>query len=174
MSNPCIRLECEIEPNPVLKPAIHPILKQILALKRPSLNPITTDKVEALLKQHLGKADRDVDGNFIYRVGTDTKTAFMCHYDTVERRSGVNKLRDNKKQHTVSIAGGGILGADCGAGMYLMIRMIQAGIPGFYAFFADEEESRIGSTEYLNRAGAPKGCQRAIAFDCKGYNSTCL
>jgi hypothetical protein len=157
-------------PLPFFKPAPHPILKQILQLKRPSLHSSTTDKVEELLRQHLGMADRDVDGNFIYRVGGNTKTAFMCHYDTAEQRMGFNKLKYNTMKPIVSVAGGGILGADCGAGMYLMIRMIQSRIPGFYAFFADEEESRLGSTEYRNREDAPRGCLRAIAFDRKGYS----
>ncbi len=149
--------------------ALPPLLKDILQLKRPSLNGSTTDAVQQLLQEQLGFADRDVNGNFIYQQGGGSKTLFMCHYDTVETCTGRNRLSQDHRRTTVRVAGGGILGADCGAGMYLLIRMLQAGIPGTYAFFNDEEAGRIGSTEYRILEGAPRGCVRAIAFDRKGY-----
>ncbi len=149
--------------------ALHPLLEHILQLKRPSLRGSTTDAVQQLLLQYLGFADRDANGNFIYRQGEGSKTLFMCHYDTVETRTGKNRLSYDRQNMIVRVAGGGILGADCGAGMYLLIRMLQAGVPGTYVFFNDEEAGRIGSTEYRILEGAPTGCVRAIAFDRKGY-----
>lgn len=120
--------------------------------------------------RHLGYADKDVNGNFIYSQGNLSRTLFTCHYDSVDNNTGENRLKYDPKSMTVSVCGGGILGADCGAGMYLLIRMLQAGVPGTYAFFNDEEAGRIGSTEYRILNGAPKGCVRALSFDRKGYS----
>ncbi len=148
----------------------NPLLKEILTLRRSTYLASTVDDMEALLKRQLGQAQRDADGNFIYQVGADSQIGFMCHYDTVEIGSGFNKLRINPLTKSIKVAGGGILGADCGAGVYLMIRMIQAKIPGCYGFFAEEEQGRYGSMACRIRGEAFTHCLIAVSFDRKGYS----
>jgi hypothetical protein len=148
----------------------NPLLKEILVLRRSTYLASTVDDMEALLKRQIGYAERDANGNFIYQVGANSQIGFMCHYDTVEVGSGFNKLRINPLTKTIKVAGGGIWGADCGAGVYLMIRMIQAKIPGCYGFFAEEEQGRFGSMACRIRAGAFTNCLMAVSFDRKGYS----
>lgn len=64
------------------------------------------------------------------------------------------------------------LGADDTAGNWLMINMINAGVPGVYAFFRGEERGGIGSTYCAKHY--PElfdNIKCAIAFDRKGTQS---
>ena len=58
------------------------------------------------------------------------------------------------------------LGADDGAGMALMLAMIQEGVKGLYIFFADEESGRIGS-EGMSRTQPEmlQGLTHMLSFD---------
>jgi acetylornithine deacetylase/succinyl-diaminopimelate desuccinylase-like protein len=150
---------------------INPLLKDILTIRRPTFEASTVDVVEALLKKYIGYANRDEDGNFIYKVGdVGSNVVFMCHYDTVEVKTGYKKLYVNPFKKTVRVFGGGVLGADCGAGVYLMIRMIKANISGHYAFFSEEEQGRVGSMACMIRSENFENCSKAISFDRRGYS----
>ena len=72
----------------------------------------------------------DDRGNYILRIGNPT-IAFMSHHDTVHKNGG--------RQNVVIDSGGfattttqNCLGADCTTGVYIMLRMIEAGIEGLY------------------------------------------
>jgi hypothetical protein len=68
-------------------------------------------------------------------------------------------------------ASGAPLGADCGAGVALMVHMIMHGLPGHYVFHAAEEVGGVGSGK-LADSGVLKGhFDRAIAFDRKATHS---
>lgn len=123
-------------------------------------------------------------------------TVFSCHLDTVEHEYDYHKteydyslmgaankvtkeplyLGDNKPQGLaisddgiITVKGGGILGADDGAGVWLLVNMIDAEVPGRYFFFAGEESGGIGSKFAVkNHPDLFKGFKRAIAFDRKG------
>lgn len=129
------------------------------------------------------------------RDGVST-VAFTCHTDTVESFWLAPKLRqlapptaemdwaqtprqlaymqddlypDDETAYRVVLpdpSQDDCLGADDGAGMALMLAMIQEGVKGLYIFFADEESGRIGS-EGMNRAQPEmlQGLTHMLSFD---------
>lgn len=140
-------------------------LAQILGTKRPTNNPqhclaFTTALLNTLHISHVG----DIYGNITVDRGGDT--CFTSHTDTVDNKLGENELEINEKG-LLQVKGGGVLGADDGAGMYVMIQMILAGKSGLYVFFATEEQGRIGSTNYT----MPDHIKKCVSFDRKGYDN---
>jgi hypothetical protein len=141
------------------------ILHTILADKRPTNNPehcfnFTSALLDTLNISHVG----DMHGNITVDRGGDT--CFTSHTDTVNNKVGVNTLTVDKKG-IMRVEGGGVLGADDGAGMYVMIRMILAGKSGLYVFFATEEQGRVGSSKYV----MPEHIKKCVSFDRKGYDN---
>lgn len=64
------------------------------------------------------------------------------------------------------------LGADDGAGCYVLLRMIAAQTPGLYVFFRGEERGGIGSQYVVaNRPDIFNGIDCAIGFDRRGCES---
>jgi hypothetical protein len=111
-------------------------------------------------------------GNYHLQVGDeDPIVMWSCHTDTVTRFSG----RQNVKWVEKGILGlnnpkpGQCLGADDGAGLWMMLEMIKAGKPGYYVFHRDEEVGGLGSS-YLqqNPQYFPPTLKIAIAFDRAG------
>lgn len=140
------------------------ILEIILSAKRPTNNPqnclaFTTQLLDALHIYHVV----DIFGNVTVDKGGDT--CFTSHTDTVNNKVGFNELEVDKG--IAYVKGGGVLGADDGAGMYVMIRMILAGKSGLYVFFATEEQGRIGSSAYA----MPDHIKKCVSFDRKGYDN---
>ena len=89
-------------------------------------------------------------GNYFVLVGDSEQSdvAFTSHLDTVARPSS--------KAPDVGMTNGWVLfvknpqeadclGADCGAGVYLMLEMLKRGVHGRYCFFVDEEVGCEGS-----------------------------
>ena len=99
---------------------------------------------------------------------------WSCHTDTVH---GANDpLRTlpqyDPKTRMVSSGGNVILGADDGAGMWLLLEMIEAGIAGTYIFHRGEECGGIGSSYMAQQHGDWLArFTHAIAFDRKGTTS---
>lgn len=106
------------------------------------------------------------------------KRAFCAHTDSVHNRTISDKRQsigfdaerhefyvNNPKQRDC-------LGADDGAGCYVLFRMIEAKVPGMYVFFRGEERGGIGST-YVSekRADLFEGVKYAIQFDRRGTQS---
>lgn len=118
-------------------------------------------------------ASVDGGGNIWVTIGTNPTTMFSSHTDTVhkakdERRSYPLTIKDN----IVTATGGGVLGADCGTGIWLMLNLIKAGIPGLYVFHRGEEIGGVGST-YIAECTPDRlaGINHCIAFDRKGTDS---
>lgn len=119
------------------------------------------------------KAEAEVDaaGNIIVFVGEKPTILWSCHTDTIHpQHSGYSPLvYDNifvcskdKRQ----------LGADDGVGIWIMLSMINAKIPGLYIFHAGEECGGIGSSYIADHNKALlTGIDQAIAFDRKGTHS---
>lgn len=91
----------------------------------------------------------DAHGNFILSVGEDPGIAFMAHHDTVEDVAGRVGLQVGEDliirlspQDTTSRC----LGADDGAGIWLILEMIRNRRAGLYIIFADEEIGCLGSS----------------------------
>lgn len=108
-----------------------------------------------------------------YAITTDaeSKTLFCSHLDTVHHEEGFNELTISPDGSTVH-AKGAPLGADDGAGVWLMLEMIKLGVPGTYLFHRGEECGGIGSRVMASRhSDFLSGFERAIAFDRKGTSS---
>lgn len=111
----------------------------------------------------------DQAGNYILRIGKP-KVAYMSHHDTVHDKSGRQKVAiDSEFAYSVD---GNCLGADCTTGIYIMLRMIQAGVEGLYIVHAAEEVGCKGSSYIATQTPeVVQGIDFAISFDRYGYNS---
>jgi hypothetical protein len=116
----------------------------------------------------------------------NTKTLFSAHTDTVHGRSlsklakigGAPAQEDPHNDIDVNLftnmisAKGDVLGADDGAGLWLLLEMIDAGVPGSYLLHRGEECGGIGSRGMAAHwSDFIKTFDRAIAFDRKGTHS---
>lgn len=110
--------------------------------------------------------------NIVITVGDGSHTLFSCHTDTVHRDDQRQKLvYDSVKNHFYK-KDGTPLGADDGAGVWLLLEMIEAGVPGTYVFHRGEERGGIGSS-WLEKHESEWLLQfdRAVAFDRKATYS---
>lgn len=117
----------------------------------------------------LPNAEEDGYGNWWVVVGdAPPTTMFSSHTDTVEKRSAVGRKKLSLKGNWLTVAGGGVLGADCGTGVWIMLNLIAAGVPGLYVFHRDEEIGGGGSSYIAkNLPGRLEGIKHCIAFDRK-------
>lgn len=152
-----------------------PLLMAILRYKRPAWGPTEAIFIERFLDPLPGR-EYDEFGNIWVRVGDDPKILWSSHTDTVHRTEGLQVLKVNGPFITARCKlrrkKNNCLGADDGTGIWIMLNMIKAGIPGQYIFHRDEEAGGHGSAfvaEY--KADKLKGLDYAIAFDRKGYAS---
>ena len=103
---------------------------------------------------------------------TEPNVLFSAHTDTVHRKSGRQKLVVDEATGFVSEDGKEPLGADDAAGVWLLLEMIDAEIPGVYTFPVGEECGGIGSSWLADNASQwLKGFDYAIAFDRKATHS---
>lgn len=110
-------------------------------------------------------------GNYHVTVGENPIILWSGHTDTVTRKEG----RQNVKWIGKGMLGlnnaqaGQCLGADDGAGLWIMFDLIKAGKPGHYVFHRDEEIGGLGSLWISkNDYVLPKGLKAAIAMDRNG------
>lgn len=122
--------------------------------------------------------ETDGFGNIWASVPAKTASApsilWSCHVDTVDARQeekavylgadGIVRLRNKKP--------GRCLGADDGAGVWLLLEMLRARVPGTYVFHRGEEKGRLGSL-YVARTEPRRlgGIDAAIAFDRRGRDN---
>ncbi len=145
---------------------MQPILRYLLETKRPTNNPLFCLTTTIGLLDMLNiKHEVDAHGNVTVNLGGHT--SFTSHTDTVDNKLGHNHLDIDEEGGMVTVKNGGVLGADDGAGMYVMIRMILAAKPGYYVFFATEEQGRVGSSKY----DMPAHIKKCVSFDRKGYDN---
>lgn len=117
-----------------------------------------------------------VDGfvNFWVKVG-EGKTLFTAHTDTVHKaRAPAQKYQLLYGDGMLTQEGSTCLGADCGTGIWLMLNMIEAGVPGMYLFPRQEELGRVGSewiAEHTPWVFKELDIQRCVSFDRKGTTS---
>lgn len=156
----------------------------------------TYDTITATIKKYLPKGQKvykDGVGNLIVKVGKNYTTMFSCHIDMVFRKGYLEdkpkKLdlfvaQENERARKNFVWGGIItdyknnrylytpttLGADDKAGIFVLINLIQAKVPGLYIFHVGEEVGGIGSLDIKNRKPQlVAGIERAIAFDRMDY-----
>jgi hypothetical protein len=105
--------------------------------------------------------------------GKASTTLFSCHIDTVD-----NVMSDPKTRKSLAYdpsfghimlekeSPGSCLGADDGAGIFIMLKMIEAKVPGTYLFHRGEECGGISSKAIAkNESGWLKQFDCAVAFD---------
>jgi hypothetical protein len=146
------------------------LLLDILGFARP--HGSKTEK--RFCREFLDKVDgmqRDGFGNRYLRIGT-APILWSCHVDTVAKHGGPQLLAYEAVKQEVTLAKGRAgmsLGADDGAGIYIMLNMIEAGIEGLYIFHRGEEVGCLGSRWIVkNTPELLDGIDAAIAFDRAG------
>lgn len=128
------------------------------------------------------------EGNLVVEIqgsdGSDAEILFSCHMDTVHtikpKEPWTQKLTyDANFGHimldTKDASAGNCLGADDGVGVWIMMQMVKAKVPGCYVFHCGEEVGGIGSRALLAKhRGWLSYHQAAIAFDRPGTDEVII
>jgi hypothetical protein len=112
----------------------------------------------------------DEAGNLYVDLRTEPhhKTCFTAHIDTVHHKSGANTYTVDGQFWK---ADGDALGADDGAGIALLMYLIDHKVPALYVLFRGEECGGTGSVwAAANMVELFSTVDRAIAFDRAGYH----
>jgi len=149
-------------------------LEFALSLNRPHGGTGVTALCNYIVER-VGDGDLSVDfgGNIHVDMRDDSsnKTLFTAHVDTVHRADGPNTFT-YMNDFILAATAGQPLGADDGAGVALLLHMIDNRVPGYYIFFQGEEKGGIGSSWLaLNDPDLIYGFDRAITFDRKNTHS---
>lgn len=149
-------------------------LQEMLTFCRPHGSEVERTWVETFIDpffQHENVSEHYIDdvGNRWLLVGANPTTMFTAHTDTVHSTPGTQRVTmTGHVIHLPADSTSTCLGADDAAGCWMLTRMIQAGVPGLYAFFRGEERGGIGSKWAAQNATAEiKNIQRCISFDRK-------
>lgn len=161
-------------------------LYEILRLKRGDGSIGEQMMIDKQIMPYNPEVFRDPAGNILayhIKVGTGSKSLFSAHTDTVHGRAAAMTIRpvlDNEHVNDIDLykatnfvhAKGDVLGADDGAGLWLLLEMIDAGIAGSYVLHRAEEVGGVGSRGMAFHHGLfLEQFDRAIAFDRKGVHS---
>jgi hypothetical protein len=151
-------------------------LFDILSYKRPAFSKVE----QAIVDKHVAPcgAEPDAFGNMILRIpmpdGSQSRVLWSCHTDTIHYDEGRQRLELGDGYLTLASdeTGSNCLGADCGAGMFVMLEMAKARVPGLYVFHRAEEEGGKGSAHIASKSpDLLGGIQAVIAFDRRGDSS---
>jgi len=150
------------------------LLENILKLKRPANSCTEREAINKYIKPT--GAIADTFGNYHLKLG-DTPIVWACHTDTVHDKGGTQSIVYGEKDDCIyldeTIKKADCLGADDGGGMWLMINMIEAGVPGHYVFHREEEIGGMGSAFLAHDASWVeyfKDYKAVISLDRRGYN----
>jgi hypothetical protein len=144
-------------------------LLAMLAMRRPAWSKTERNFIYRFLKP-LGLQEDEL-GNLYKRIG-DAPVLWSSHTDTVHTQGGTQLLRFANGIVSQADKASNCLGADCTAGVWLMVEMIRAKRPGLYIFHRAEEVGGKGS-EFIakHRADILAGIEYAVAFDRRGHTS---
>lgn len=112
-----------------------------------------------------------VEGNILVELDPKSTVLFSCHVDTVHssKEDGQQQLAFDPAFGHLFLAdknASSCLGGDDGVGVYIMLKMIEAGVKGRYMFHTGEERGGIGSNAFVR--GNKKFCEElelVVAFD---------
>lgn len=150
--------------------------REMLIYMRPSGTDTEEQFAEAFLYPH--GFTRDPHKNLVLRIGDNPTVLWSSHIDTVHRQEGFQRTQILYTPDTCEVGlhpdqlnsiKPSCLGADCTTGVYLMVEMVKAKVPGLYIIHHGEESGCIGS--YALAQHSPDtlaGIKYAIAFDRKG------
>jgi len=111
----------------------------------------------------------DSTGNRLISIGENYRNAFSCHLDTVHNKDTRHQLAVVKDTCTIFNHDGGVLGADDGAGVWIMLMLIKYNVPGQYIFHVGEEMGGIGSDAIAEfNPELLEDIDMILAFDRKG------
>lgn len=153
-------------------------LFKILELRRPHGGKNERHVAEVIIAGTLDGLEvfNDDKGNpmaYIYTTDPDSKTIFCAHLDTVhhDEKTPNPVIYDEVKKRAFKIDGT-CLGADCGAGVWITLKMAEARVPGTYVWTLGEERGGIGARWLADNAEEfLQEFDRAIAFDRQGTTS---
>lgn len=148
-------------------------LKTILEWVRPSgsvSEQVFADWLEARIVQLGYNPERDGYGNLFVKTAGCT-TLFTSHTDTVHAHGLEGRQEvsfENGFAFLTNPRNGHVLGADCGTGIYIMLKLLEHGVRANYAFYRDEEVGGLGS-EYSVKTNPDfyQPIRHAVAFDRK-------
>lgn len=161
-------------------------LVEMLTYMRPHGSAAEAEFIERWLRP---LADfEDEAGNLVTVVPTNEEglptVIWTAHTDTVHRASGYQRvvcidnvaslkpvMKPGKTPGDLKLVGydGSCLGADDTAGIWLMLNMIAAEVPGMYVFHRGEEKGCIGSSAFVERFKDDLASVDAvISFDRRG------
>lgn len=148
------------------------MLKAMLSHRRPFGSKTEAAYIERFLTPLGVQADKF--GNRFLIVGEEKPTIlWSSHTDSVHRDEGFQKIEQTgSKIHLPKKSKSNCLGADDAAGNFIMIKMIEAKVPGLYVFHYGEEVGCRGSGGIANET--PEfldGIKAAVAFDRRGFTS---
>lgn len=107
-----------------------------------------------------------------YKVIGDSPVMWSSHVDTVHSTDGQVNVFYDPTLMIASTDGASQLGADDGAGVWIMLEMIAAGVPGTYVFHRGEECGGLGSSAMAEQhKDWLAKFKYAIAFDRRGNTS---
>lgn len=142
------------------------LLLEMLAYKRPEGSDTQKEFCDKYLNPVFGMPD--CDGNYLLSVGDNPNIIFTAHHDTVHRQGGMQSLL--VEGDTVTTVDGDCLGADCTTGIFIMLEMIAAQVPGLYVIHAGEELGCIGSRSFVEHSDLST-YDACISFDRMGTGS---
>lgn len=124
-------------------------------------------------KKYLLDAGFELVDDMVYVFSTDPEstTLFTAHCDSVHSSGGRQDIVFDEDFGLISrpTKATECLGADDAAGVWLLLQMIEAGVPGTYMVFRGEERGGIGSSYVADkRPDLLEGFTKAIAFDRRG------
>lgn len=149
-------------------------LHEMLRYKRPHKSKSEAQWIERFIMPYdpTNVDDMALVVTVLHPDGRTPHTLFSCHTDTVHRTEGHQRAKFNRKTQTYFKADGEPLGADDAAGAWLMLEMIDAGVPGCYFFHRAEECGGLGSNHIAKQyPDVLYKFKRAIAFDRRGSTS---
>jgi acetylornithine deacetylase/succinyl-diaminopimelate desuccinylase-like protein len=144
----------------------------ILELQRPAGSTTEALFVEQVIGEIEG-IQEDGYGNHFLTIGENPTVLWSCHTDTVAKDDGRQNIKwDGDILRLNDPKQGQCLGADDGAGIWLLMQMIEAKVPGLYIFHREEEIGGRGS-DYIaeKNKGLLEGIKYAIAFDRRDVDS---
>lgn len=112
-----------------------------------------------------------VEGNIYVETDPKSTVLFSCHVDTVHRNDekGPQQLAFDPAFGHLFLADKKVnscLGGDDGVGVYIMLKMLAAGVKGKYMFHTGEERGGIGSNAFVRANQAfCEDLELVVAFD---------
>ena len=149
-------------------------IRNYFSYKRPHASKTEQEWIERFILPNLG-SDWWQDGagniHLDLRMDATNRTLFVAHTDTVHHDAGRQKV-SVRKDDVVRVVDGECLGADDGAGVLVLLALIEKRIPAYYIFTRCEERGGVGAKHLVdNYPTLLEQFDRAIAFDRKGTSS---